>query len=445
MKFSERIINNYKKYISLCKTGSINFYKLELLTPYEQIKKIIADFSKRSYPTCINRENGIEDIVINESKNYEEIFCTTYSDKQFVFNFIRSIHIQQACNQSILFSDETYNIYFLTKDKEDVYRYISILLGCIDSKIKFKLEISESVLLDISKRIGDVEKFYIFDNGGFIGNLYDRLADNISKISFKCFLKQRISAHIQFNNKTMYPILPPKETEEWRTQRGRERVSLPKLSGSPEFSINFFYKDTFILEQYAIEGVVEAMPGDIVIDAGAFIGDTALYFANKVGANGHVYAFEPLPSSIESAKKNIKDNDVDSIVDIIPKALSEKKQILKFTQVGIESGSYVSENGDISVQSISLDEFVSEHNIHQVDYIKSDLEGSDFEFLCGAKNTIQTFGPKLGLALYHKQDDFIKIPSFLDKIRIDYVYYFRCEAEPVLLAITKKAGEHKEG
>ncbi len=58
----------------------------------------------------------------------------------------------------------------------------------------------------------------------------------------------------------------------------------------------------FIAEQYRCvmtDRLIQACEGDVAIDAGACWGDTALYFANKVGALGRVFSFEFLPENLQ--------------------------------------------------------------------------------------------------------------------------------------------------
>ena len=50
--------------------------------------------------------------------------------------------------------------------------------------------------------------------------------------------------------------------------------------------------------------------GDYVIDAGGCYGDTALYFANEVGAKGKVFTYEFIPSNLTFLDKNISLNQL---------------------------------------------------------------------------------------------------------------------------------------
>src|SRR3712207_2922773 len=69
----------------------------------------------------------------------------------------------------------------------------------------------------------------------------------------------------------------------------------------------FFFKQYF----YNRDGVsVAPSIGDIIIDAGACFGDTAICFADAVGPTGHVHAFEFVPIHLEIILKNLQLNPV---------------------------------------------------------------------------------------------------------------------------------------
>lgn len=289
---------------------------------------------------------------------------------------------------------------------------------------------------ELLERIAAGEDYYINQHGEWTQGFIDHLSDDISKLSFRTFLKQRLEAYMLWGTPAMYPIQPPAETAEWRKERLKNKPDLPILQDCIPAARDFFHLHTYILEQYAVPGVVEALPGDVVIDAGAFNADTAIYFARKTGSNGKVYAFEADPKNIAAANKNLELNDCTN-VNIMPLALSDQKGVIKFSQNPIaSSGSIQTANGELSVSCTDLDSFVSEQGI-RVDFIKSDIEGGEMNLLLGAQETIKRYAPTCGIALYHKQDDFVTIPKLLSQLRPDYKFYFRCEAEPVLFATIK--------
>ncbi|WP_048054006.1 FkbM family methyltransferase [Thermoplasma volcanium] len=56
------------------------------------------------------------------------------------------------------------------------------------------------------------------------------------------------------------------------------------------------------------------MEGRKVLDIGANIGDSAIYFALKGAA--HVYAFEVVPSTSEICKENVRLNNLDGKITV---------------------------------------------------------------------------------------------------------------------------------
>ncbi|HBC93028.1 MAG TPA: hypothetical protein DCZ10_09055, partial [Pelotomaculum sp.] len=79
---------------------------------------------------------------------------------------------------------------------------------------------------------------------------------------------------------------------------------------------------------------------------------------------------------------------------------------------GGASGNYqrpeVTYQGDIIAQAITLDEYVAKHQL-DVGLIKVDIEGTEREFLKGAKQTIMSKRPILLISIYHTADDFLDI------------------------------------
>lgn len=59
--------------------------------------------------------------------------------------------------------------------------------------------------------------------------------------------------------------------------------------------------------------VHHARPGDVVADLGAHIGYFTLLLARRVGAQGHVYAFEPDPENFRLLRRNIRLNGYENV------------------------------------------------------------------------------------------------------------------------------------
>ena len=167
-----------------------------------------------------------------------------------------------------------------------------------------------------------------------------------------------------------------------------------------------FGEGTYSLADDKVNVTVEA--GDIVIDAGSWIGDFAAY-ASVRGAT--TYAFEPTDSTFAILQKTAELNG-----NIIPvkKGLSDNNNGALLCVADIRnSGANImmpntSVNHDVmssEVETVRLDDFVRENNIPRVDFIKADIEGYERNMLAGAQETLARFAPKLALCTYHLPDD----------------------------------------
>jgi len=146
--------------------------------------------------------------------------------------------------------------------------------------------------------------------------------------------------------------------------------------------------------------MVTLKEGDIVIDAGACLGE----FSALAGVKGcKVYAFEPIKRIIENYLEKIA--SFYQNITIVQKALSDKCEELVFSGDGA-GASYLHKSGKKQkVQSTDLDTFVNENNILRVDFIKADIEGAERYLLMGAKQVLKEYAPKLSICTYHLPDD----------------------------------------
>lgn len=131
-----------------------------------------------------------------------------------------------------------------------------------------------------------------------------------------------------------------------------------------------------------------------------------------------------------------------------PLGLWEKSDRLRF-ELKQACMSRVAEDADMSpggiLETTSIDEFVLERGISKVDFIKLDIEGSEWHALQGARQTIAKHRPQLAVCIYHQLDHYYQIPFLLADCVEDYV--FRCGhyspfhifSETVLYAIPRES------
>lgn len=183
--------------------------------------------------------------------------------------------------------------------------------------------------------------------------------------------------------------------------------------------------NTFLLEQYRFvaPGIeVEAKPGDVVVDGGGCWGDTALYFAQKVGATGQVHVFEFSPENIELMQFNLSKNpELAPRIHLQQAAVwNRSDETLRFAEAG--PGTSLGAGG-LKAGTLSIDDWATRENIVKVDFIKLDIEGAEAQALEGASRVIQQHRPTLAVALYHDLADFTKLPQQIDAINLGYRFY----------------------
>jgi len=186
----------------------------------------------------------------------------------------------------------------------------------------------------------------------------------------------------------------------------------------------------FVIKQYEFHRNnidLEAEAGDQVIDGGGCYGDTALYFANKIGRSGKVHVFEFIPDNIKLFNKNIELNpELGKQIVLVNHPLWEvSDKHLYYLSNG--PGSIVSEEPfdgyTGNTTTLSIDDYVQKNAIEKIDFIKLDIEGAEWNALKGATETINSFRPKLAVALYHSTKDFDIIPRFINDLNLGYKFY----------------------
>lgn len=125
--------------------------------------------------------------------------------------------------------------------------------------------------------------------------------------------------------------------------------------------------------------------GKVVVDVGAFIGDTAIYFAGK-GAE-KIVAFEPNPDIIEVARKNVQLNKLGERIQVRNEAVAANRGVRtfmfkKFHPGGSALRCETKGTMQLRVDTVPLSSIT--HELGHVDLLKIDCEGAEYEILPAA-------------------------------------------------------------
>ena len=113
-----------------------------------------------------------------------------------------------------------------------------------------------------------------------------------------------------------------------------------------------------------------------IIDIGANVADTSLYFA-KNGAN--VIAFEPVKHLYELGLENISLNlKLKDNIQLINKAVGGKKGTINITNRSTKS--YINNNDSYNIEVITVNDILNDYEF-PADILKMDCEGCEFEII----------------------------------------------------------------
>ena len=164
-----------------------------------------------------------------------------------------------------------------------------------------------------------------------------------------------------------------------------------------------------------------------IIDAGAYIGDSAILFSYYTDKN--IYSFEPFLQNYNLMLKTIELNKKNNIIPVNMALGDSNKELSLYSNGNLNMGLSIdrnSEQSDINcienkVKMVTLDSYVKENNIEVV-LIKTYLEGFEQSFLKGAIETIKEQKPVLIISIYHNYSDFFEIKPMIENLNLGYKF-----------------------
>lgn len=174
--------------------------------------------------------------------------------------------------------------------------------------------------------------------------------------------------------------------------------------------------------QYFDLDLIKCDENEVFVDIGGYIGDTFISYVKTFGKKCYkkIYCYEIVPANIEYIKKNIELFELENIV-VCEKGVSDKKGVLALPKDEVSSVIKLVEDGDIQVETVTIDDDIPE----DVTFIKMDIEGAEETALLGCLKKISQSHPKLALSAYHNNEHLWKLAKIIHEVDPSYKFYFR--------------------
>lgn len=206
---------------------------------------------------------------------------------------------------------------------------------------------------------GCIDKDWIKENESKIREVYEKLADDVSKKIFTSLLDYDVSGDM---HDLFFDFAPP---DGWYGRKG------------------------------------------VHADVGAYDGDTSLLFAENCPSYEKIYAFEPSPKTFAKLEKNVS-----SVRDVVcVNAAVGEKDGKAFFDSKKGRGSSLSVSGS-EINVVALDSFFAHEKL---DSVKIDGEGEDMAILRGGRNAFYENKTNVCVSVYHRAYDLIDIPLWLSR------------------------------
>ena len=193
-------------------------------------------------------------------------------------------------------------------------------------------------------------------------------------------------------------FLRRKTIETWSKEGNKFLLSFPEDIGWE----SIYFEKTF--ETGTTDIIPRILkPTDTVFDIGANIGWYTVLMS-KIIKKGHCHSFEPVPKIFNKLKQNCIANNLSKNLTLNKLALGDGEKNIKIhTFSGLPHGhSSLSTLGrtdfkKTKAKMITLDKYIEDNEISNLDFIKIDVEGAELKVLEGAKKILKLENPPIWL------------------------------------------------
>lgn len=163
--------------------------------------------------------------------------------------------------------------------------------------------------------------------------------------------------------------------------------------------------------------------GDILVDVGAYVGDSIAQYINTYGRNYRkIYAYEISSNSCNTLSKNVARWQLHDVELRRKGAGPARGEMFLDASTTDSSANRLRQVGSAQerVEVVALDE-----EIEELTFLKMDIEGAEQGALLGSERLIRSQHPKLAICTYHGYEDIWRIPLMIDGMYPEYRFYLR--------------------
>jgi FkbM family methyltransferase len=183
---------------------------------------------------------------------------------------------------------------------------------------------------------------------------------------------------------------------------------------------------------YLQPDLVPPIAAEVMLDCGAYDGDTLVSWLAERGADFHAWvALEPDRASrarLLSLLGQLPDETARR-VRVLPYAVGSEHATLRFAITGEASSTGIATAGSdaelTDVLCFPIDQLVDELGLPRPTMIKMDIEGAELDALAGSRRTIAAGETVLAVSVYHRQDHLWRIPLAVHETRNDLTMALR--------------------
>lgn len=193
-----------------------------------------------------------------------------------------------------------------------------------------------------------------------------------------------------------------------------DNIILYKLTGKLSY-----LKKTTSSQEDVFRTILDCKRYKACADLGAYNGDSVREFMREFPSLEKVVSLEPDRRNHKKLVKFVEDEGL-SFVECYNCAAWCENGEMAFSQSGNRNARAGEGKGVVEVRT--LDSILDGR---EVDYIKYDVEGSEYEALCGSMKTIENCKPDLLVSLYHRNEDIFRLPILVHSLLPDHKLYLR--------------------